>query len=243
VLVRRHLRACDRCSTFKVQLKETNKALAAVLPIGPMVLLKKFALAHLGHSAGSASGAGAAGTTAAGTTAAGTTIIGGSTAGGVVSAGLGALATKAAAGLAAAALVTAGAVEVTHSGPSRVRGRAYSRLSVPAVASVASSSRASAQATHKKHAKSAPQHGHKKLATTKKATVGSGTQLASAAKPTTKPLAGAPTKATHKHRVHAPGRTQVQSDPTVLTPATTTANPPRPDPKTAGNASPHAPNP
>src|SRR5207248_1655137 len=32
-LVRRHLRACERCSTFRVQLKETNKALAAVMPL------------------------------------------------------------------------------------------------------------------------------------------------------------------------------------------------------------------
>src|SRR5438105_4366871 len=40
-LVRRHLRACKRCEAFRVQLKETNKALAAVLPIGPLVILKK----------------------------------------------------------------------------------------------------------------------------------------------------------------------------------------------------------
>ena len=58
-LVRRHLRACQRCETFRGQLKETNKALAALLPIGPFVLLKKLALTHLGHSAGS--GATAAG--------------------------------------------------------------------------------------------------------------------------------------------------------------------------------------
>ena len=62
-LVRRHIRACKRCTTFRVQLKQTENALAAVLPIGPLVVLKKLALAHLGHSAGSGavgSGAGAA---------------------------------------------------------------------------------------------------------------------------------------------------------------------------------------
>src|SRR5205085_3623812 len=48
-LVRRHLRSCKRCESFRVQLKQTNKALAALMPIGPFVLLKKFALAHLGH--------------------------------------------------------------------------------------------------------------------------------------------------------------------------------------------------
>src|SRR5690242_21636386 len=122
-LVRRHLRSCKRCSSFKVQLRETNKALTALLPIGPMVfVLRKLALVHLGHGAGagagtSATGAGAAGQAAAvgGTAAAG----GGATAtlgsaGGILSAGVGAIATKAAAGLAAAALVTAGAVEVSQ---------------------------------------------------------------------------------------------------------------------------------
>ena len=60
-LVRRHLRACERCTVFRGQLKETNKALAALMPIGPLVILKKLALAHLGHSAGAGSGATAAG--------------------------------------------------------------------------------------------------------------------------------------------------------------------------------------
>ena len=128
-LVRRHLRACKRCSSFRSQLKETNKALAAVMPIGPLVLLKKLVFAHLGHSAGSsATGAGAAGSTAA----AGSTIVAGSTAGGFVSAGMGAIATKAAAGLAAAALVTAGAVEVDHSGKTERHHQATTSSSLQA---------------------------------------------------------------------------------------------------------------
>jgi RNA polymerase sigma factor (sigma-70 family) len=139
-LVRRHLRACKRCASFRVQLKETNKALAALMPIGPLVVLKKLVFGHLGHGAGqgaagssaassTAAGAGttAAGTTAAGSTAAsvaagtGSTILAGSSASGFVSAGVGAIATKAAAGLAAAAIVTAGAVEVDHSSSTRTR--------------------------------------------------------------------------------------------------------------------------
>src|SRR5258708_38140721 len=53
-LVRRHLRACQRCSTFKGQLGETSKALTAILPIGfaPLLLLRKLAILHIGHSAG-----------------------------------------------------------------------------------------------------------------------------------------------------------------------------------------------
>ena len=51
-LVRRHLRACERCSTFKGQLSDTSKALAALLPIGfaPLALLRKLAIVHIGHS-------------------------------------------------------------------------------------------------------------------------------------------------------------------------------------------------
>src|SRR5438270_4814877 len=118
-LVRRHLRSCDRCSSFRVQLRDTNKALAALLPFGPLVVLKKLVFAHLGHSAGTGaagSGAGAAGSGAAagsGTAAAGVAASG---AGGAVSAGIGAVATKAVAGLAVTAIVTASAVEVGSSG-------------------------------------------------------------------------------------------------------------------------------
>ena len=100
--VRRHLRFCDPCGAFRSQLKQTNRALAAVFPIGPLVLIKKFALAHLG-GAGTAGGTVAAGTATAG-----------SAAGGLVGAGVTTVTTKAAAGLAAAAIVTAGAVEVQH---------------------------------------------------------------------------------------------------------------------------------
>ena len=62
--VRRHLRSCDRCSAFRKQLRSTNKALAAVFPVGPLLLFKKVVLAHLGTTAsagGSAAAAGAAG--------------------------------------------------------------------------------------------------------------------------------------------------------------------------------------
>jgi RNA polymerase sigma factor (sigma-70 family) len=137
---RRHLRDCERCRTFRKLLKDNNHALAAVLPIGPLLLLKRLVLSKFGASsaaghaagAGSASagvgaasgaggGAGAAGaaggllTAGAGAAGAG----GASAAGGLVTAGAGAIATKAAATLAAAALITAGAVAVEH--PSHVR--------------------------------------------------------------------------------------------------------------------------
>ena len=49
--VRRHLRQCDRCSAFRKQLRQTNRALAAVFPVGPLLLLKKLVLANLGTTA------------------------------------------------------------------------------------------------------------------------------------------------------------------------------------------------
>jgi RNA polymerase sigma factor (sigma-70 family) len=105
--VRRHLRTCDRCQGFRKHLRQNNKALAALFPVGPLLLLKKLVLAHLG-TASAASGGGAA---AGGATAAG---VAGGAAGGLLQAGASAVATKAVAGLAAAAIVTAGAVEVKH---------------------------------------------------------------------------------------------------------------------------------
>src|SRR6185503_5304220 len=39
--VRRHLRDCERCAGFRKSLRETNRALALMLPIGPLLLLKK----------------------------------------------------------------------------------------------------------------------------------------------------------------------------------------------------------
>ncbi|MES1193444.1 MAG: RNA polymerase sigma factor, partial [Solirubrobacterales bacterium] len=103
--VRRHVRGCQRCGAFKKQLRQTNKALAAVFPVGPLLLLKKFILAQGASGAGAAAGGAAA---TSGVT------VGGATAGGALSAGVGAVATKAAAGLAAVAIVTTGVAEVDH---------------------------------------------------------------------------------------------------------------------------------
>src|SRR5215207_8884969 len=104
--VRRHLKMCERCHGFRDQLKETNKALAMVFPVGPLLLAKKLFLAHVGttSAAGGSGAAAGAGGAAAGTAA-------GGAAGGLLSAGVSTVASKAAAGLAAAAIVTVGAVE------------------------------------------------------------------------------------------------------------------------------------
>ena len=93
---RRHVKDCDRCKAFKAHLKENNKALALMLPIGPLLLAKKFLFAQLGTAASASGGVGIA------------------TSGGLLSGAASSVATKAAATAAAAALVTAGAVEVRH---------------------------------------------------------------------------------------------------------------------------------
>ncbi|MGN6371495.1 MAG: sigma-70 family RNA polymerase sigma factor [Solirubrobacteraceae bacterium] len=116
--VRRHVRECERCRAFRKHLKDNNVALAALLPVGPFLLLKKLALTKLGSTAG-AGGAHMAGAGGAG--AAGAGAAGWASAGSLVTAGASALATKAAAGLAVAAIVTAGTVEAEHAATPRHR--------------------------------------------------------------------------------------------------------------------------
>jgi RNA polymerase sigma factor (sigma-70 family) len=234
-LVRRHLRTCKRCDTFKGQLNETSKALTAVLPVGGFVLLRKLAILHIGHSAGagsSASGASAAGQAAAvgGTAAAGAGAVMGSTTTGFLSASIGAIATKAAAGLAAAALVTAGAVEVEQ--PARSHVHHHSASEVTRVASVptppvtvatpqpaATPSGGAALGAIPHH--NAVDHAHKAKANATTAHKPAAKTVTKHATDTTK--AGTKTKTTP---VVPPGRTQTQTDSTVLSGSTTATTTP-----------------
>jgi RNA polymerase sigma factor (sigma-70 family) len=121
--VRRHVRECEECADFRSQLRSTEKALAALSPVGPLLALKGFILSKLGFGSAGGAGAGAgsagaasagAGASAVGGVGAAAAIGGGSAAGGL--GGLGslgaALGTKAVAGVVTAAVLTAGAVEV-----------------------------------------------------------------------------------------------------------------------------------
>ena len=138
---RRHVRGCERCRSFRKQLRDNNKALAAIFPVAPLFLAKKLLLAKLGstasaggaHVAGGAGagiGAGASASAGAGAAAGG----GAGLASGVMTAGAGAIATKAVAGLAAAAIVTAGAVAVDHGSVTRraTHGSRYGALAATA---------------------------------------------------------------------------------------------------------------
>jgi RNA polymerase sigma factor (sigma-70 family) len=223
--VRRHLRACDRCSAFQVQLKATSRALAALLPLSPLIVLKKLVLVHLGHSAGAGSGATASGATA-GATAAGTSALAGSGAGGVVSTAIGAVATKAAAGFAAAALVTAGAVEVHHEisrpQPHHTAVAVAPHVYAPAVVHAATVTGAPIAVPHAPAAA--------KPARAKPSSAAAAAAAKHAAKPDRVKRPALPLLATAKPLTPAapaaaplPGRTQTQTDPTVLPPPQPTA--------------------
>nr|MBA2792774.1 sigma-70 family RNA polymerase sigma factor [Thermoleophilaceae bacterium] len=58
--VRRHLKSCERCRVFRAELRSTTKALAAVFPLGPLVVLK-LGFAKLGLGGAAAGGAASAG--------------------------------------------------------------------------------------------------------------------------------------------------------------------------------------
>src|SRR4051794_22792124 len=114
--VRRHLKQCERCRTFRTELKSTTKALAAVYPIAPFIFLKnpprpKQGTGGPGPAPPAPGGAAASGAGIAGTAAG---AAGSIPAGGAVSAGIGTIASKAAAATAAAVIVTGAAVEVRH---------------------------------------------------------------------------------------------------------------------------------
>jgi len=141
--IRRHLKACDRCRTFRGQLRRTNKALASIYPVGPLLLFKKLWIAKLGFGASASAGAGAAATSGGGAAAgvgvagataaaAGGITAGGITAGGAFSAGISTVASKAAAGMAAAVIVSAGAVEVKHVVQPRVAPATQAAVAAPA---------------------------------------------------------------------------------------------------------------
>jgi RNA polymerase sigma factor (sigma-70 family) len=232
-LVRRHLRSCKRCSMFNTQLRRTNKALTALLPLGPLALLRKLAITHIGHSAGagsSAAGSGAAGQAAAlgsgqvaaigSGAAAGSTAMIGSGAGGLVSVSLGTIATKAAAGLAAAALVTAGAVEASHGVP-RHRPASVAQPSTPTggVSAVVTAGAIAAPVVLDRARRPAPSstkrtRKHKQSAPTPKKTT--------AVQPTGVPAGKKSRVDPVKQPTTPPGRTQTQTVGTVLPTTTTT---------------------
>jgi len=210
--VRRHVKTCDRCAAFKTTLRDTNKALAAIFPVGPVLLFKKLALAHLGTTA---SGGGATAATSAGASAAGS-----AAASSAISAGVSALASKAAAGVAAAAIVTAGAVEVRQATVARHQAApAAASLSTGGVAAPAS---ASASDAHARVAHRATPKAHHKKAVALVAA-----KPATTTKQATTPAPPAPAPAPAPAAQPAPQRTQTVTNVVTL-PAAPTAGTEKP---------------
>jgi RNA polymerase sigma factor (sigma-70 family) len=153
--VRRHVRDCEECADFRSQIRSTEKALAALSPVGPLLALKGFVLSKLGFggaggaSAGAGS-AGAAGAGAVGSVGAAAAIGGSSAAGGLGALG-GAIGTKAVAGVVTAAVLTAGAVEVkqTTTGPVDPEPQ-IEAIAAPPTASLSAAETAPASPAHAK---------------------------------------------------------------------------------------------
>ena len=130
--VRRHVKDCERCRGFRTQLRANNRALAAIFPLGPLLLLKKTILFKLGlaklFGAGGAGATATGGATAGGAgAAAGSGALGAGSAalagGGLGSVAAGAVVVKAVAVAATVAIVAVGASTIqihgarTPSGP------------------------------------------------------------------------------------------------------------------------------
>ncbi len=236
---RRHVRGCDRCRSFKKQLKENNHALAAILPVGPLLVFKKVLLAKLGlaklgsASAGSAQLAGGAGATVgAGAAAAGA---GGASAGGIFTVGAGALATKAVAGLAAAAIVGAGvaADQSSHHRHASRTASASAAITRPTAEPIVAQERAQPISVvhHRSAAANAARARHLALAkgTAAKTTVADKAPVAPATKPAPPPAAEPAITQVTSESTQLPSAATAEPQPSTPTATTTTpAEPPAP---------------
>jgi RNA polymerase sigma factor (sigma-70 family) len=222
---RRHMRSCERCKSFRKQLKSNNTALAAVMPVGATLILRKLLASKIGAGASHVAGGAGAG---AGAAAGGT-----SAAGGLATAGVGAIATKAVAGIAAAALVTAGAVAADHSGTGhRRRGNASALASqssvgaaaaaapvvVRALAQPASSDRVASGLAHAARIHGKGPHGAGKASVL----LTTSTTASSAATTTSSSSSSTETTATSQSESDAPA-TEVVTETTQLPSSTTTS--------------------
>jgi RNA polymerase sigma factor (sigma-70 family) len=128
--VRRHVKECDPCREFRSQLRSDTKALAAIFPVAPLLILKGALLAKLsglfgGGGGGAAAGAGGGGAAAGAGAGAGA---GGAGAAGAGAAGAGAAGAGAAgagaAGAGAAGAGAAGAGAAAAGGTAAIGGAA-----------------------------------------------------------------------------------------------------------------------
>jgi RNA polymerase sigma factor (sigma-70 family) len=133
---RRHIKACDACREFRVQLRCDTKALAAIFPAGPLLFLKGALIAKLSGLFGGGGSGAAAGGSAAGGSAAGAGAGAGAAGAGAAGAG--------AAGAGAAGAGAAGAGAAAASGTAAVGGAAAAGGAAAGGGAVAAASGAAA---------------------------------------------------------------------------------------------------
>jgi RNA polymerase sigma factor (sigma-70 family) len=249
--VRRHLKGCRQCRVFRGELRHTSKALAAIAPIGPlMIVLQKIGLAKLGlggaaaggaaSSAGAGSVAGGASVAAGGAVAAGS---GAAAAGGALSAIGGGIAGKAAAGMAAAAIVTAGAVEVKHvtkpAAPTTAEVGSISAHPAPPAAVAAKAKPAKKAAVPAKPAKASKPKPEPVAAAPTPVPAAEPAPVpapAPVAPPVVQEEEGTVTLPTDELATTKPPAPPATTTPPKPPPATTTPTPPPPPPPTTGGA-------
>jgi RNA polymerase sigma factor (sigma-70 family) len=187
---RRHIKGCDACRAFRTQLRSDAKALAAIFPAGPLLLVKGALLGKLSGlfgGGGGAAGAGAGGGGAAGAAGAGAGAAGAGAAGaGAAGAGAAAAGSTAAAvgGAAAAGGAAAG------SGAAAAATTAAAAIGTKAAAGIAAAAIVAGGAAEIQHVTSHPsQKPQPKIAKT------SGAQHAPAVTPVIAPPPAAPTGA------------------------------------------------
>jgi RNA polymerase sigma factor (sigma-70 family) len=166
--VRRHVKECDRCRGFRAQLRANNRALAAIFPLGPILLLKKTILLKLGLAKIGAGSAGATGATAAATAGGGATAsVAGTTAvaagGSVGTFAAGAVAMKIAVVAAVSAAVVAGTTDVLHHKPTSKPPQHLATVLKPAVVPASTVAPPPALPVPLKHHRSAHRIRHHRL--------------------------------------------------------------------------------
>jgi RNA polymerase sigma factor (sigma-70 family) len=158
---RRHIKGCDACKAFRTQLRSDTKALAAIFPAGPLLLLKGTLIAKLsglfgGGGGGAAAGAGGGGAVGAGAAGAGAGAgAAGAGAAGAAGAGAAAAGGSAVAGGAAAGAAAAGGA-AAGSGAAAAATGAAAAIGTKAAAGIATAAILAGGAAEIQHVTSAP---------------------------------------------------------------------------------------
>ncbi|HSD24274.1 MAG TPA: RNA polymerase sigma factor [Solirubrobacterales bacterium] len=162
---RRHIKGCDACHAFRIQLRSDTKALAAIFPAGPLLLLKGALIAKLsglfggggGGAAAGAGGGGAAGAAGAGAAGAGAAGAGAAGAGAAGAAGAGAAAAggTAVTGAAVGGAAAAGGAAAGGAGAAAATGAAAA-IGAKAAAGIATAAIIAGGAAEIQHVTSAP---------------------------------------------------------------------------------------